>query len=128
MLGSKDAGATLAVSDLEKARDFYENTLGLTAVQEDPGGILYKSGNSLVLVYPSEYAGTNKATAATWSAGDEFDGIVQGLKAKGVTFEHYDDLPETTREGDVHTMGGELKGVWFKDPDGNILSLVNMAT
>jgi catechol 2,3-dioxygenase-like lactoylglutathione lyase family enzyme len=122
MLGSKDAGATLPVSDVEKARDFYENTLGLTAVQEDPGGILYKSGNSVVLVYPSEYAGTNQATAATWAVGDDFDAIVQGLKANGVTYEHYDDLPETTREGDVHTMG-ELKGVWFKDPDGNILSL-----
>jgi catechol 2,3-dioxygenase-like lactoylglutathione lyase family enzyme len=126
MLGSKEAGATLAVSDVEKARDFYGNTLGLTAVQEDPGGILYKSGNSVVLVYPSEYAGTNKATAATWAVGDDFDAIVQGLKAKGVSFEHYDDLPETTREGDVHTMG-ELKGVWFKDPDGNILSVVDMS-
>jgi catechol 2,3-dioxygenase-like lactoylglutathione lyase family enzyme len=127
MLGNKDAGVTLAVSDVERARDFYENTLGLTAVQEDPGGILYKSGNSVVLVYPSEYAGTNKATAATWGVGDDFDAIVQGLKANGVSFEHYDDLPETTREGDVHTMG-ELKGVWFKDPDGNILSVVDMST
>ena len=52
MLGGKDAAATLAVSDLQRARDFYENTLGLTPVQEPPGGILYKSGNSVVLVYP----------------------------------------------------------------------------
>jgi catechol 2,3-dioxygenase-like lactoylglutathione lyase family enzyme len=125
MLGAKSAAATLAVSDLEKARDFYENTLGLTALQEDPGGITYKAGNSVVLVYPSEYAGTNQATAATWAAGDDFDAIVEDLKAKGVAFEHYDDLPETTREGDVHTMG-DLKGVWFKDPDGNILSLIDM--
>jgi catechol 2,3-dioxygenase-like lactoylglutathione lyase family enzyme len=125
MLGGKDAAATLAVSDLQTARDFYENSLGLTPVQEQPGGILYKSGNSVVLVYPSEYAGTNQATAASWAVGDDFDAIVQDLKGKGVTFEHYDDLPETTREGDVHVMGGELKGVWFKDPDGNILSLIN---
>jgi catechol 2,3-dioxygenase-like lactoylglutathione lyase family enzyme len=124
MLGGKDAAAALAVSDLRRARDFYENTLGLEAVQESAGAILYRSGGSVVMVYPSEYAGTNKATAATWAVGDDLDSIIEALKAKGVTFEHYDDLPETTREGDVHTMG-DLKGVWFKDPDGNILSLVN---
>jgi catechol 2,3-dioxygenase-like lactoylglutathione lyase family enzyme len=126
MLGGKDAAATLAVSDLQRARDFYENTLGLASVQEPPGGILYKSGNSVVLVYPSEYAGTNQATAASWAVGDDFDAIVQDLKSKGVTFEHY-DLPDTTREGDVHVMG-EFKAVWFKDPDGNILNLINQTT
>ena len=123
MLGGKDAAATLAVSDLQRARDFYENTLGLTPVQEPPGGILYKSGNSAVLVYPSEYAGTNQATAASWGVGADFDAILDDLRAKGVAFEHY-DLPDTTREGDVHVMG-EFKAVWFKDPDGNILNLIN---
>jgi catechol 2,3-dioxygenase-like lactoylglutathione lyase family enzyme len=126
MLGGKDAAAALAVSDLQRARNFYESTLGLEPVQESPDAILYRSGNSVVLVYPSEYAGTNKATAATWAVGDEFDSIVQALRDKGVTFEHYDDLPETTREGDVHLMG-EMKGVWFKDPDGNILSLIDQS-
>jgi len=126
MLGNKDAGATLAVSDINRARDFYENTLGLTAIQEDPGGVLYKSGNSVVLVYPSEFAGTNKATAVSWAVGEDFDAIVQELKAKGTTFEHYEDLPDTTLQGDVHTTG-DFKAVWFKDPDGNILNLVNMA-
>jgi catechol 2,3-dioxygenase-like lactoylglutathione lyase family enzyme len=125
MLGDKDAAATLAVSDLPRARDFYENTLGLTTLQEVPGAILYKSGNSVVLVYPSEHAGTNQATAASWAVGDDFDAIVQDLKTKGATFEHYDDLPETTRDGDVHVTG-DFKAVWFKDPDGNILNLVNM--
>jgi catechol 2,3-dioxygenase-like lactoylglutathione lyase family enzyme len=125
MLGDKDAAATIAVSDLQRARDFYESTVGLTPVQEQPGGVLYKSGNSVVLVYPSEYAGTNQATAASWAVGDDFDAIVEDLRAKGVAFEHYDDLPDTTREGDVHVVG-EFKGVWFKDPDGNILSLINL--
>jgi catechol 2,3-dioxygenase-like lactoylglutathione lyase family enzyme len=125
-LGNKDAGATLAVSDLERARDFYENTLGLTPIQEDPGGILYKSGNSVVLVYPSEHAGTNKATAAAWAVGEDLDTVVAELQTKGVTFEHYDNLPNTSRDGDIHTSG-DFKAVWFKDPDGNILNLVNMA-
>ena len=126
MLAGKNAGAVLAVSDLQRARSFYENTLGLEALQEPPGAILYRSGDSVVLVYTSEYAGTNKATAATWAVGDDFDSIIQGLKDKGVTFEHYDDLPDTTREGDVHQMG-DLESVWFKDPDGNILNLVNQS-
>jgi catechol 2,3-dioxygenase-like lactoylglutathione lyase family enzyme len=125
MVGSKDAAATLAVSNLQRARDFYESTLGLEPLQEALGSVLYKSGNSVLLVYPSEYAGTNQATAATWAVGDDFDAIVEALRSKGVTFEHY-DLPDTTREGDVHAIG-EFRGVWFKDPDGNILSLVNVS-
>lgn len=126
MLRDKNAGATLAVTDLARARDFYERTLGLEAIDENPGGVLYRSGSSVVLVYPSEFAGTNKATAAGWAVGDDLDAIVEELRAKGVTFEHYDDLPETTRDGDVHTTGG-FKAVWFKDPDGNILNLTSMS-
>jgi catechol 2,3-dioxygenase-like lactoylglutathione lyase family enzyme len=129
MLGDKNAIATLAVKDLAAARDFYENTLGLTRDERETGdeeAVVYRSGSSGVLVYRSAYAGTNQATAASWGVGDDFDSIVQGLKDKGVTFEQYDDLPGTTREGDVHVMG-DLKAVWFKDPDGNILNLVNEA-
>jgi catechol 2,3-dioxygenase-like lactoylglutathione lyase family enzyme len=125
MLGSNDAAATLPVSDLQRAREFYEKTLGLTPRQETPGAVIYKSGNSTVLVYPSEYAGTNKGTAASWAVGGEFDSIVQGLKDSGVSFEHYDDLPDTKREGDVHLLG-DFRAVWFKDPDGNILNVVDM--
>jgi catechol 2,3-dioxygenase-like lactoylglutathione lyase family enzyme len=126
MLGEKPAAATLAVKDPQRAREFYEDTLGLSVVDEQPGGTLYRSGNSVVLVYPSEYAGTNRATAASWAVGDDFDAIVEDLRSKDVPFEHYDDLPDTTREGDVHVMG-ELRAVWIKDPDGNILNLINMA-
>ncbi len=50
--------------------------------------------------------------------------LVEGLRAKGVSFEHY-DLPDTTRDGDIHELGGEMRGVWFKDPAGNIIALVN---
>jgi len=131
MLGGKNAAATLAVKDLAAARDFYENTLGLEqlpmeGVPEDAGAVLYRSGNSAVLVYESAYAGTNQATAASWAVGEDFDSIVQGLRDKGVTFERYDDLPGTTREGDIHSIG-DMKAVWFKDPDGNILNVGNQS-
>jgi catechol 2,3-dioxygenase-like lactoylglutathione lyase family enzyme len=125
MLGNKPAAATLPVSDMQRARDFYENTLGLSPVQEMEDGILYGAGNSVVLVYTSQYAGTNQATAATWAVGSDFDTIVDGLRQKGVTFEQYDNLPGTTRDGDIHTFDG-LRAVWFKDPDGNILNVGDM--
>ena len=122
MLGAKDAMATLAVTDIDAARDFYENTLGLTPVQEMEDGILFGAGNTVVLVYASQYAGTNQATAATWAVGSDFDAIVEALRQKGVTFEQYDELPGTTRDGDIHTFDG-MRAVWFKDPDGNILNV-----
>lgn len=125
MLGDKTAVATIAVKDMEAAKKFYEGTLGLRKGDMDsPGGTIYNSGNSMVFVYPSEFAGTNKATAASWGVGNDFDAVVADLKSKGVVFEHYDNLPETSLEGDVHVMG-DMKAAWFKDPDGNILNIVN---
>ena len=124
MLADKPVAASIAVSDLARARNFYENVLGLASVQEMPGGVVYTSGGSAMLVYQSEYAGTNQATSATWAVGDEFDAIVQTLRDNGVTFEQYDNLPDTTRDGDLHSFGdGSFRSVWFKDPDGNILNV-----
>jgi catechol 2,3-dioxygenase-like lactoylglutathione lyase family enzyme len=124
MLGNTNICAVLAVKDLDEAKTFYEQTLGLTKVSENPGGVLYKSGESQVFVYPSEFAGTNKATAASWAV-DDLTSVAAGLKEKGVNFEHYDNMPDTTMEGDIHVMG-DIKSVWFKDPSGNILSVSNV--
>jgi catechol 2,3-dioxygenase-like lactoylglutathione lyase family enzyme len=124
VLADKDAMATIAVKDTKVAQKFYEGTLGLKpAPEQEPGVLAYKSGQSTVLIYESQYARTNKATAATWVVGADLEGVVRALKAKGVTFEHY-DLPGTTRQGDVH-VAGKTKVAWFKDPDGNILSIVS---
>jgi catechol 2,3-dioxygenase-like lactoylglutathione lyase family enzyme len=120
MLADKDAMATIAVKDLEVAKQFYEGRLGLkpTGVQ-NAEVLVYQSGNSRIVVYRSQYAGTNKATAVTWGLGDDLDEVVKALKAKGIVFEHY-DLPGMTRKGDVH-LAGNFKAAWFKDPDDNIL-------
>ena len=124
MLGNKDAAANIAVKNLEIAKKFYENILGLTQVgAEGQELIVFKSGNSTINVYRSQYAGTNRATAVTWVVGGEMEGIVQQLKTKGVAFEHY-DMPDMTREGDIH-IAGTMKVAWFKDPDGNILNIVS---
>jgi catechol 2,3-dioxygenase-like lactoylglutathione lyase family enzyme len=122
MLGDENAMATIAVKNLKEARKFYEGTLSLKSVHaEGDQAITYQSGSSQVLVYQSQFAGTNKATAATWMVRN-VEGLVKELKAKGITFEHY-DFPGMTRKGDVH-IAGKLKNAWFKDPDGNILALV----
>jgi catechol 2,3-dioxygenase-like lactoylglutathione lyase family enzyme len=123
MLGTKDAVATVAVKDVAAARRFYEGTLGLKPTGgEDAEVVEYRSGHSTVLVYHSQFAGSNQATAVTWMVDDKVDELVRTLKAKGLEFEHY-DLPNTTLRGDVH-LTGEQKVAWFKDPDGNIHSLV----
>ena len=124
MLGDKDAAANIAVKNLETAKKFYEDTLGLTQMgAEGQEVIVFKSGNSTVNVYRSQYAGTNQATALTWMVGKDIEGVVQQLKAKGIIFEHY-DMPGVTREGDVH-IAGDMKVAWFKDPDGNILNIAS---
>jgi catechol 2,3-dioxygenase-like lactoylglutathione lyase family enzyme len=124
MLGDKDAVATIAVKDLAAARKFYAGTLGLRQIESvDEEVIVFQSGKSKINVYQSRFAGTNQATALTWGVGAEFDGVVQELKSKGVSFEHY-DMPGVERQGDVH-VAGQMKVAWFKDPDGNILNLIN---
>jgi catechol 2,3-dioxygenase-like lactoylglutathione lyase family enzyme len=124
MLSDKDAAANIAVKNLETARKFYQDTLGLTQVgAEGQELIVFRSGNSTINVYQSQYAGTNQATAVTWVVGEDVEDVVRALKAKGVTFEHY-DMPDMKREGDVH-VAGNMKVAWFKDPDGNILNIVS---
>jgi len=112
----------LPVKDLAAAQRFYEETLGLKRLHVEPDVVVtYQSGKSTLNVYRSEFAGTNKGTAALWEV-DDLEGTVEQLKAKGATFEHYDDMPGVTRDGDVH-RAGPIKVAWLKDPAGNILSM-----
>jgi catechol 2,3-dioxygenase-like lactoylglutathione lyase family enzyme len=123
MLGKSDATPMLAVKDLDRARQFYEDKLGLKAKDEWEGeGVTLKSGDTTINVYRSEFAGTNKATALTFEVDDIAD-EVQALKEKGIFFEKY-DLEGLSPKGDFYEGEGGFKTAWFKDPDGNILSLV----
>ena len=122
MLGKADATPMIAVKDLDRARKFYEDKLGLETKDEWGGeGLTMKSGDTLINVYKSEFAGTNKATALTFEV-DDAEKEVRDLKEKGIFFEHY-EMPGLTQQGDLHVAEG-IKTAWFKDPDGNILSLV----
>src|ERR1700693_1950435 len=107
MLGDHDVLATIAVKNLSAARKFYEGKLGFQVVHtEGDQAVTYKSGKSQRLGYRSQSAGTNKATATTWMVKD-IERLVKELKAKGITFEHY-DMPGVTLKGDVH-LAGNLK-------------------
>src|SRR5262249_8564094 len=113
----------IAVKDLDRAKTFYEDKLGLKTEDEWGGeGATLKSGDTLINVYKSEFAGTNKATSLTFQV-DDLEKEVSELRDKGIFFEKY-DLPGLKPEGDFYVGEKDFKTAWFKDPDGNILSLI----
>lgn len=125
MLSSYPPTPTLAVKDLAAARTFYEDVLGLGRGEENDGGVVYTSVTGSLFVYPSAYAGTNKATAAYFAVpADAFDAEVATLREKGIEFQTF-ELPSGTWSDGVLT-DGSMRAVWFADPDGNILNVVTM--
>jgi catechol 2,3-dioxygenase-like lactoylglutathione lyase family enzyme len=125
--GDADAGR-LVVGDndpghLDGTRRFYEDVLGAQVVTEDPGGIIYRSGDSYFSLYPTEYAGTAQHTLGAFMVAD-VEAAVADLRRKGVSFEEY-DLPGLKTVNGIAELGG-IKGAWFKDPEGNILSVVQL--
>ena len=122
MLKDINVAATVAVRSLERARPFYEDVLGLAREDQAEMGVqTYRAGKTAVLVYESEFAGTNEATSLTWALGNDFDAVIDDLGSKGVTFEQY-DMEGATFDDGVHRFG-DMKLVWIKDPDGNIIHL-----
>jgi catechol 2,3-dioxygenase-like lactoylglutathione lyase family enzyme len=120
-LQDANCGPTIPAKDIEKTRRFYEDTLGFTAENESPAGITYRAGQSRFDLYPTQFAGTAQHTLMGWVV-DDVETTVKELSNQGVTFEHY-DMPglKTDANGLAEFEGG--KGAWFKDPDGNILSV-----
>ncbi len=117
---------TIAVADLARAREFYEGTLGF-APDDASDGVLYRSGSGHFLVYPSAHAGTNRATAMSFQVpGADFDPLVADLRGRGVEFDTFDLPPGASWVDGVADFGGGARGVWFTDPDGNILNADTM--
>ena len=125
MLKDRSSSAIVAVSDLNRARVFYEDTLGLTLIQSgaETGVLVFRTGQTQLTVYVSDFAGTNRANAVTWEMKGDLVEVVDDLRSKGVVFEHYPELVGLTLNGDIHEAG-PAKLVWLKDPDGNILHLI----
>ena len=125
MLSKCEVCAYAPVSDIERGREFYQRVLQLPAVDENDGGILFQCAKgSKFFMYLSQGAGSSKASTMFWNVED-IESEVAELKSRGVRFERY-DIPGARREGDVFETGG-VKNAWFKDPDGNILALIQYA-
>ncbi len=124
MLGKLDAGATIPVRDLARARQWYAEKLGFEPEMEAADGLTYRSKNSMFTVYPSQYTGTAQHTLMSWLA-DDVEREVRELRARGIVFEEY-DMPGLKTVNGIATMGSE-RAAWFKDLDGNILAVSQMA-
>ena len=125
MLSDSTAFPVIPVTDMDRARRFYENTLGFRAVDEGSGGVVYGYSGGGFFMYPSEYAGTNKATVVTFQVPDDrFDSEVRSLRDHGVRFQTFDTPGAGAHwENDVLVGDDGMHAVWFNDPDGNILNL-----
>ncbi len=123
-LGNYKVVAGLAVSDMEKASEFYEGMLGLSKSAGPDDNRAYECGEGSVMhVYLSpDHAGKSTATLASWYV-DDIESVVDELIEKGVIFEQYDESPIFTDEKGIATFDGGAKVAYFRDPDGNTLSL-----
>jgi catechol 2,3-dioxygenase-like lactoylglutathione lyase family enzyme len=124
-LSDSRVSAAIAVADMERARSFYEGTLGLSGGKDQgDGGHTYPCGGGTEIhIYPSpDQAGKSGATLAAWTV-DDVEATVDDLTTKGVTFERYGE-PFNTNEKGIANFG-EVQVAWFKDPDGNTLAVGN---
>ena len=121
MLKVDRAFSGFSVNDLDVAREFYGQTLGLP-VEESPAGIRLKIGNG-ILIYPKEDHQPSTYTMLNFPV-ESIDQAVDELVAKGITFEHYGGVTDKkgVARGLSHDRGPDI--AWFKDPAGNILSVL----
>jgi catechol 2,3-dioxygenase-like lactoylglutathione lyase family enzyme len=125
MLANCRIHSTLPATDLERAKRFYAEKLGLTPEKEEPGGLFYRcGGGTLFLLYPSQGAASGTHTQAGWLTNNDIEAEVADLKARGVVFEEY-DTPDLKTVNSIATVGPD-KVAWFKDSEGNLLVLVQV--
>jgi len=124
MLKQSQAFAGFSVTDIKAAKEFYSYSLGLD-VTEKPNGFLdlHTSGNNPIIVYPKENHVPASYTILNFPV-DDIDPVVDDLQSRGVKFEHYEGDIQTDEKGIVRGENGSPHAAWFKDPAGNILSLM----
>jgi predicted enzyme related to lactoylglutathione lyase len=126
MLQQSPMYAYIPAKDIARARQFYEQKIGLKAKQETAGGVVYEfAKGTACFLYPTTNAGTSKASQAFWQVED-IEHEVAELKRRGVQFEEY-DLPGMKGENNIYTGGG-ARAAWFKDSEGNILAVIQEAS
>lgn len=122
-IGFRLMAAVLPASDIDRARRFYEEKLGMTPEMEMPEGLFYRLGGSAFTVYPAQGPASGQHTQAALLV-DDLQTAMRDLQSRGVTFEDY-DLPTAHTEGGVMEEQ-EGRGAFFKDSEGNILSLLQV--
>ncbi|HMH43496.1 MAG TPA: VOC family protein [Pyrinomonadaceae bacterium] len=120
MLETSKAFSSFSVNDLEKAKQFYGQTLGLE-VTESPEGLELHPGQQSIFIYPKPNHEPATFTVLNFQV-NSIEATVDELRQKGVSFEHYEGEIETDAKG-IHRNNGPTIA-WFKDPAGNILSVV----
>jgi predicted enzyme related to lactoylglutathione lyase len=121
MLREHPIHATIPATDLERARAFYADKLGLTPTREDPADLVYETpGGAWFRLYRTPYAGAAQHTIAGWEVED-LEAEVAELKARGAAFQEYHSGQLQTVDGIATIQGGRV--AWFKDSEGNILGL-----
>jgi predicted enzyme related to lactoylglutathione lyase len=120
MLTQAPVQAAIPASDMERAKRFYSDTLGLTISREAEDAVHFESGGTQFFIYPTPNAGQAPHTLAAWMVAD-LDAEMADLRGRGVTFEEY-DLPGLKTVNGVAEFGA-LRGAWFKDSEGNILGV-----
>ena len=123
MLANFPVAPTIPVTDLKRAREFYEKTLGLPIIREEETGITFQAGKNTKLYIYQRGPSTADHTLAAFMV-DDIEAIVDKMAKNGITFEQYDFPGLKTNEKGIAVPEGEgEKGAWFKDPDGNILAV-----
>ena len=130
MLTNAPVFATLPSVDLTRARDFYGQTLGLVELQlfedeQSPAVLLQGGGGTTLLVYQRATPTQADHTAASWSV-ENLDAVADELITKGVTLLKYPEMPGVQWDERGVASTGDLKSLWYNDPDGNILSVAQM--
>jgi predicted enzyme related to lactoylglutathione lyase len=122
MLNQSAVEANIPAADLDRARRYYSDKLGLTPVAEyGEEALRYQTaGGTFFNLYKTQYAGQAGHTIAQWHV-DDVDEEVRNLAARGVVFEVYEDMPGVEWNGQVATLPGMGKAAWFKDSEGNIM-------
>ena len=123
LLSNSKLMATLPASDMARAKAFYADKLDLKPVEDGEFEAWYETGGTRFLLYMSGFAGTNQATAAGFVV-DDVETSVAELKGRGVVFEEYDFDELKTVDGIATTEDG-TKAAWFKDSEGNIISIAS---
>ncbi|UWZ84447.1 VOC family protein [Occallatibacter riparius] len=128
MLNESDVATRLPARDLNRARKFYSDKLGMEPIEQRPGGLRYRSGNSFFVLFESSGEASGSHTQMGWEV-DDIEATMAVLKARGVVFETY-DLPGLKTVNGIAEIAGNYpsrgigeRGAWFKDSEGNLLGI-----